>query len=164
MTTLAYNDHDSLTAGAGQRILNAVLGTNASWSNLILRAVLGLVMFPHGAQKVLGWYGGYGISGTLGYFNSAGIPTFLGVLVLVAEFAGSIALVFGFATRIAALGVASVLTVAALMMHRSFFFMNWSGQQSGEGFEYHLLAVAMAVVLMIGGAGRFSVDRALTRK
>ena len=163
MTTLSMQQHDSLTAGTFRRAVHAILATDASWTNVILRLVLGLVMFPHGAQKLFGWFGGYGFSGTLAGFQSMGIPAVFGLLAVLAESLGAIALIFGFATRIAAFGIGSTMVVAALMAHRAHFFMNWSGQQGGEGFEYHLLAVAIAVVLVVRGAGRASVDRLLTR-
>jgi putative oxidoreductase len=163
MTTLSMHQHDSLTTGAFRRTVNAILATDASWTNVILRLTLGLVMFPHGAQKVFGWFGGYGLSGTLSGFQSMGIPTVFGLLAVIAESLGAIALIAGFATRIAAFGIGTTLVVAALMAHRAHFFMNWSGQQGGEGFEYHILAVSIAVVLVLRGAGRASIDRFLTR-
>jgi putative oxidoreductase len=163
MTTLNMHHNDSLTAGAFRRTVDAILATNASWTNVILRLVLGVVIFPHGAQKLFGWFGGYGLSGTLAGFSSMGIPTAFGVLAVIAESLGALALIAGFATRIAAFGIGTTMIVAALMAHRAHFFMNWSGTQGGEGFEYHILAVAIALVLMIGGAGRASVDRLLSR-
>jgi putative oxidoreductase len=164
MTTTHLHDHDSLTAGAFQRTIAAIVGTDASWTNLVLRLILGIVILPHGLQKTFGLFGGYGFSATLDYFASLGIPAAIGVLGILAESLGSLALIFGFATRIAALGIGTTVGVAALMVHRQHFFMNWSGQQGGEGFEYHLLVVTMAAILVVGGAGRASIDRALSTR
>jgi len=130
---------------------------------LIMRLVLGFVFFPHGAQKVLGWFGGYGASATLDAMTKQGLPAFLVVLVMAAEFAGSIGLIVGFLTRLAALGVACVMLGAIITVHGKVgFFMNWMGNQQGEGYEYHLLALGLAVALLIKGGGLFSVDRALS--
>lgn len=142
-----------------------ILSTNDNWGALILRVILGLVILPHGAQKLLGWFGGYGFSGTMGFFTETmGIPAIFAVLAIIAESFGAIGLIVGLTTRIAALGIGATLGVAALMAHiQNGFFMNWSGQQAGEGFEFHLLVVSMAVVLMISGGGKWSLDRVLAK-
>jgi len=128
-----------------------------------LRLVLGIVFFPHGAQKVLGWFGGYGFNATLQGMSKM-MPAWLVVLVMLAEFAGSLGLIVGFLTRVAAFGIGCVMVGAILTVHGKFgFFMNWAGKQPGEGFEYHLIAIAIAVALIIRGGGAASVDRALTR-
>jgi putative oxidoreductase len=130
---------------------------------LLLRLVLGIVMFPHGAQKVLGWFGGYGPSATLQGMSKM-LPSVLVVIVMIAEFAGSLGLILGFLTRVAAFGIGCVMLGAVLTVHGKFgFFMNWAGKQPGEGFEYHLLALALAVAIMIRGGGSASIDLALTR-
>ena len=127
------------------------------------RLALGLVMFPHGAQKMLGWFGGNGFTATIGFFTGQGIPAPLAFLDIVAEFFGSLGLIVGLLGRVAAFGNFCVMVVAILAVHLpNGFFMNWSGQQAGEGFEYHLLAIALALVVMIGGSGAMSFDRALT--
>jgi putative oxidoreductase len=132
---------------------------------LFQRVVLALVMFPHGMQKLVGWFDGPGWAGTVGYFASMGIPAALAALVILAESAGSVGLLVGFATRLAALGIAAVMIGAAVMVHGSFgFFMNWAGQSEGEGFEYHLLALALAVPLVVKGGGRWSIDRLIARQ
>jgi len=159
MTSLTADRYDNLTSSAGRRLVHSLLATDNSSLLTILRITLGLVILPHGLQKTLGWFGGYGFSGTMGGFTSMGIPAFLAFLVIVSESAGAVALITGFTTRIAAFGIGATLTVASLMHKSNGFFMNWSGQQKGEGFEYHILAVGIAIVLMIGGAGRFSLDR-----
>jgi len=133
---------------------------------LLMRVMLGIVFFPHGAQKLLGWFGGYGLEGTLNYFTQTmGLPLFLAVLIIAAESFGSLGLIVGFLTRIAAFGVVCVMTGAIFTVHlKNGFFMNWTGNQAGEGFEYHLLAITLAVAVMITGGGKASVDLQLTRK
>ena len=163
MTTLSIDRHDNLTTGAFSRLVSAVLSTDGSIRLTILRVVLGLVMIPHGLQKTIGWFGGYGYEGTMGFFTSTGIPAFLGFLAIAAESVGAVALVTGFTTRIAAFGISVNMIVAAFMHAPNGILMNWSGQQKGEGYEYHLLVLAMTAVLMLGGGGRFSIDRLLTR-
>ena len=131
----------------------------------ILRLVLGVVFFAHGAQKALGWFGGYGFSGTMGFFTQqAHIPAAFAFLAICAEFLGGIGLLLGFLGRIAAFGIACNMVVAVAMIHRHFgLFANWYGTQKGEGYEYHLLAIAMALAIMIKGSGALSVDRALSK-
>lgn len=130
---------------------------------LVLRLALGAVILPHGAQKLLGWFGGYGYRGAMGYFTrTMHIPYPLGVLAIIAEFFGSLALIVGFLTRPAALGILVVMVVAALTAHRRHgFFMNWFGNQEGEGFEYFILAAGIALVLVLTGGGVFSLDALL---
>jgi putative oxidoreductase len=146
--------------------MRRLLQTTDSAIPLILRLVLGVVMFPHGAQKALGLFGGYGFAGTMNFFTQTmGIPAPLAFLAIAAEFAGSIGLILGLLTRVAAFGIFANMVVAILAVHISNgLFMNWTGKQPGEGFEYHLLVIAITIVLMITGGGKFSVDRALTQK
>jgi len=126
---------------------------------LVLRLALAAVIFPHGAQKVLGWFGGPGLKGTLDFFRKSGIPGPLAMLAIAAEFLGPLGLATGLLTRVAALGIASVMIVAIFRVHRQHgFFMNWYGNQGGQGFEYHLLALGLAVALIVGGAGAWSLD------
>jgi putative oxidoreductase len=145
-------------------MLHALLQTDGGLVSLVLRLTLAIVMFPHGAQKALGWFGGHGLSGTLGFFRSNGIPLPLGLLVVAAEFLGSIGLALGLLTRVAAFGIACVMVGAIVTTHLPHgFFMNWFGTQKGEGYEYHLLALGIAIALVIGGAGVWSLDAALAR-
>ena len=132
---------------------------------LIMRLALGLVIFPHGAQKVLGWWGGYGAAATIQGFSKGGLPVVLAVLVLAAEFGGSLGLIVGFLTRVAAFGVGCVMLGAILLVHlRVGFFMDWAGTQKGEGFEYHILALGLVIALLIKGGGALSIDGAITRQ
>jgi putative oxidoreductase len=128
---------------------------------LLARLTLGLVMFPHGAQKALGWFGGYGFSGTMNFFTQQmHIPAPLAFLAIAAEFAGSIGLIVGCFSRVAAFGIATNMVVAILTVHQANgFFMNWFGNQKGEGYEYHLLAIGLALIVIIHGAGALSLDR-----
>jgi putative oxidoreductase len=148
-------------------MLTTLLHTHADWAGLVLRLVLALVIFPHGAQKVLGWFGGYGYNGTMQYFTKqAGLPTPIAFLVLMSEFVGPIALVAGFATRLAALMIGAVMLGAIFKVHRPVgFFMNWAGGHKAgeEGYEFHLLALAICAALLITGAGSFSIDGLLAR-
>ena len=163
MTSLTNERYDNLGSSVGPRLVHALLATEKSSLLTVLRIALGLVMLPHGLQKTFGWFGGYGFTGTMGGFTGMGVPAFLAFLVILAESAGAVALITGFTTRIAAFGIGATMAVASLMHKANGFFMNWSGQQKGEGVEYHILAIAIAVALMIGGAGRFSVDRAIAK-
>lgn len=140
--------------------------TNESISFTILRITLGLILFPHGAQKMLGWFGGYGFTGTMGFFTGAlHLPWIIGYLIINLEFFGSLFLITGIGTRIISAGFIALFMGIILTSHlQNGFFMNWSGIQSGEGFEYHLLVIGMAFTLLIGGAGKYSVDRSLQFK
>lgn len=145
--------------------LAAVIATPDDRAATVLRVVLGLVLLPHALQKTFGLFGGYGVAGTMGYFaGQLHIPATFAALAIAAEFLGSLGLIAGLLGRVAAFGVACLLTVAALLQHRqNGLFMNWTGHQAGEGFEYHLLAVAIAVAVMMRGSGAFSLDRLLAR-
>ena len=147
-------------------MLRKLISTDHSAAITILRLVLGIVFFAHGAQKMLGWFGGYGFTGTMGFFTGAmHIPAVFAFLAIAAEFFGGLGLIFGFLTRIAAFGIAVNMLVAVAMVHAQFgFFMNWTGTQKGEGFEYHLLTLAITTFLMIKGSGAFSIDHALSAK
>ena len=129
----------------------------------IVRLMLGIVFFPHGMQKLLGWFGGYGFAGTMGFFtDKLGIPALFAFLAIMAEGLGSLGLITGLLTRVAAFGVTINMIVAVYMLHwQNGFFMNWLGNQKGEGFEFHLLVIAMGIALMIRGGGAFSADKVI---
>jgi putative oxidoreductase len=142
---------------------NAFVRTRDDYAALVMRLFLGIVFFGHGAQKVLGWFGGHGAQATIQGFAKMGLPPVVTVLVMAAEFGGAILLIIGFLTRLAAIGIGCVMVAAILMVHAKVgFFMNWAGAQKGEGFEYHLLAIGLCVALLITGGGALSVDRALS--
>ena len=148
------------------KTLQLLLRTDDSAAPLLARLALGLVMFPHGAQKALGWFGGYGFDATMGFFTGTlHIPSFLAFLAILAEFGGSLGLLLGFLSRLSAFGIAVTMGVAIFMAHAgNGFFMNWSGTQKGEGFEYHLLAIGLALVVLVHGAGKASIDGLLSRR
>jgi putative oxidoreductase len=130
----------------------------------IVRLVLGVVFFAHGAQKMLGWFGGYGFTGTMGFFTQQmHIPAPFAFLAICAEFFGGLGLIVGLLSRIAAFGIMCNMLVAIATVHvHNGFFMNWTGQQKGEGFEYHLVTLAALLIVLVKGAGAFSIDRALS--
>ena len=141
-----------------------LISTSNDVALTILRLVLGVVFFAHGAQKLLGWFGGYGLTATVGAFTHMGMPAPIVYLIIATEFFGGLGLILGFLTRIPALGIGCLMVGAIFLVHMpNGFFMNWANNQKGEGIEYHLMAIAMAAVLLLRGAGAFSVDRALTK-
>jgi putative oxidoreductase len=142
-----------------------LIDTDGEWVLTIVRVVLGVVFFAHGAQKLLGWFGGPGLGAALRTFREQlRIPAALACLAIAAEFFGGLGLIVGLLTRVAALGVAVIIVVALLTVHlKNGFFMNWFGEKQGHGIEYHLLVIALAVLLMVKGAGAFSIDAALSR-
>jgi putative oxidoreductase len=147
-------------------ILNLVTRTSGDFAPLIMRLTLAVVFFPHGAQKVLGWFGGYGFEGTMGFFTSKmGLPYAVALLPVLTEFLAPFALAAGLFTRIAALAVGVDMFVAVVMVHgQNGFFMNWFGNQKGEGYEYHLLVIGLALALVVQGAGRVSADHAIANQ
>lgn len=140
--------------------------TDESLSAAILRILLAAVIFPHGAQKLLGWFGGGGFTVTMRWFESSlHIPTIFALLAILAESVGAAALIAGFFTRIAALAISVNMIVAVWLVHwKNGFFMNWAGTGKGEGFEYHVLAVAIGIALMLKGGGRWSLDGVIAKK
>lgn len=140
--------------------------TDDALSSFVLRVMLGVVMFPHGAQKLLGWFGGFGFSGTMGFFTEKmAIPAVIAFLVIIGESLGSLALIAGFLTRFTAASLAVIMAGAIALVHWPYgFFQNWFGNQAGEGFEYHLLVIGMSIALILTGAGKWSVDRTIAAK
>src|SRR5258708_612218 len=132
--------------------------TDDSFAPLIARVALGLAMFPHGAQKTLGWFAGYGFGATMNFFTGQlHIPALFAFLAITAEFAGSIGLVTGFLSRVSAFGIAVTMMVATLKVHASNgFFMNWAGNQKGEGFEYHLLPLRLPLIFIVAAVSKWS--------
>jgi len=149
--------------GLIRRALLSLTTTTSSAAPLLARLALAAVIFPHGAQKAFGWFGGHGYEGTMGFFTqSMGIPAPLAFLAILTESLGAVALALGILARPAALATAVTMVVAAVLAHLpNGFFMNWSGAAQGEGFEFHILAVALAVIVLVWGGGRWSVDRRL---
>jgi len=143
--------------------MKALFQTDDGWAGLILRLTLGFVMFPHGAQKLLGWFGGFGFDGTMGFFTQKmGLPWLIALLIIIGESFGSLALLAGLLTRFTAASLAVIMFGAITLVHFPHgFFMNWFGQQKGEGFEYHLLVIGIAAALLVTGGGKWSIDREL---
>ena len=142
-----------------------LLSTNDDIAAFVLRVLLGLVFFPHGMQKLTTLFGGFGFSGSMGFFTTKlGIPAVFAFLAIMAEGLGWIGLIAGFLTRLAAFGIAVDMAVAVYMLHwQNGFFMNWFGNQKGEGFEFHILVIAIALAIVIKGGGKWSIDRSLAR-
>ena len=147
-------------------LFRGVTQTSDDVACLVLRILLAVVFFAHGAQKVLGWFGGRGLEATMAYFTKVQhIPVEFAVLAIAAEFLGPIGLFVGFLTRIAAFAIAVEMAVAVFLVHLKFgFFVNWSVKQPGEGFEYHILVFAITIALIINGSGRWSIDRMIFRR
>jgi putative oxidoreductase len=146
--------------------MKKLLDTDRSFTSLGLRLAVGAIILPHGLQKLLGWFGGYGLEGTMRYFGETlHLPAALGALVIAAETAGAAALIAGLLTRVAAAGVLAVMVGAIALVHAPHgFFMNWFGAQAGEGFEFHLLVIVMSGVLVARGGGAYALDRLLAAR
>ena len=140
--------------------------TNDKFSYWIPRVILGCVILPHGAQKLFGWFGGFGFTNTMTYFTqTAGLPWIIAFLIIMGESLGSLGLIVGFFTRLSALGLIFIMVGAITTVHiPNGFFMNWFGKQAGEGFEYHLLVIGISIPLLISGGGKYSVDALIHKK
>jgi putative oxidoreductase len=144
-------------------MLQKLMITQNDYALGVARVILGVVFFAHGAQKMLGWFGGPGFSGTLSMFATFGMPTAVALFAIFVEFFGGLSFLFGLLSRLAALGLIVEMIGAVLTIHiHNGLFMNWTGQQKGEGFEYHLITIALALVILVRGAGALSVDYAVT--
>lgn len=139
---------------------NIIFNTNNDLTGLIIRLTIGLILFPHGAQKMLGMFGGYGFSGTIGFFtDTMHLPWIIGFLVIIIEFVGALSLIAGFASRIwAALTIILFIGIIFTSHLDNGFFMNWFGNQKGEGYEFHLLVIGLSLATLINGSGKFSAD------
>lgn len=142
-----------------------LFNTKNTWPPLILRIFLGAVLWPHGAQKLLGWFGGFGFNGMMSFFvNMKGLPWIVGLMVIIIEFFGSLCLLLGLATRLWSCLMIFLFIGIAWTSHVPYgFFMNWYGNQKGEGFEFFLLAIGIAVSLVITGGGKYALDKFLVR-
>jgi putative oxidoreductase len=141
-----------------------IFTTRETGAPLFVRIFLGLVLFPHGAQKLLGWFGGFGLEGTMDYFTgTVGLPWLVGFLVIIVEFFGSLALILGFAVRLWSIAMAVVMTGVIITHFSTYFFMDWFGIQKTEGMEFFLLAIGMAISLVYSGAGAWSIDALLQK-
>lgn len=140
-----------------------LLSTNPDWTLTLVRTILGIVFFAHGAQKLLGWFGGPGLKETLRTMHETlGLSAPLAFAALGAEFFGGLGLIAGLLSRVAAIGIALVMLTAIVMVNGRYgLFLNWFGDRNGDGYEYHLLAIALAVVIIVRGSGAMSLDRLL---
>lgn len=163
MPTLTTSAPVASSTPAARSALRALFQTDSSWTPTLARLALGVVMLPHGLQKTAGWFGGYGFSNTMHWFtDTMHVPWIFAFAAIAAESAGALALIFGVATRLAAAGVGAVFLTAVAMVHAPHgFFMNWAGNQKGEGIEYFILGLALVAIVLVRGGGRASVDGAL---
>jgi len=147
-------------------MLKQILKTNDQWEPLIMRVFLGIVLFPHGMQKLLGWFGGAGFAGTMEYFTgTVGLPWIVGFLTILLESFGSIALIAGIGTRFFALSFSLLAVGIVFTSHIQYgFFMNWYGDKAGEGIEYFLLWLGLSIALAIAGGGKYALDRLILRE
>ena len=140
-------------------MLQRLMRTDDNLGSTLLRLFLGIVFFPHGAQKLLGLFGGGGFAKTMSGMTGMGLPAVVVFLVILIEFFGSLSMLLGFLSRISAVGILCVMLGAVFTVHlKNGFFMNWMGNQKGEGFEYHLLVIGICLALLVLGSGRYSVD------
>lgn len=146
--------------------MKKILFAGDDFTGLLLRLTAGIVIFPHGAQKMLGLFGGYGFNGTMGFFtDTLKLPWAIGFLVIVIEFIGALSLLAGFASRIWATLMVVLMTGIIVTSHLdNGFFMNWFGNQKGEGYEFHLLFIGISLALVVNGSGRYSVDGVMGRR
>lgn len=129
------------------------------WAALIARVALGIVVLPHGMQKLFGMFGGYGFGPTVEFFASIGVPAFIAVLVILGDSFGALMLILGLVSRFAAFSVGLIMLGAISLIHAQFgFFLNYDGTQKGEGFEFHILALGLALVVILRGGGKWSLD------
>lgn len=146
--------------------MKKIIATNPNdRTALIGRLALGIMLFPHGAQKLLGMFGGYGFTGTMGFLTTkAELPYIVALLVILIEFFGSLFILFGFLTRVTAVGIIGLFIGVVLTTHiQNGFFMNWTGTQAGEGIEFFILLFGLAINLLITGGGKASVDAAISK-
>ncbi len=137
-----------------------IFGTTDVWFAFVTRMTIGIVLFAHGAQKMLGWFGGGGFTGAMNYFTKQQhLPKFVALMVICVEFFGSLGMILGFATRIWAISIFCLfLGIIFTTPLKQNFFMNWNGSQKGEGYEYHLLMLGLALATLISGGGSWSMD------
>lgn len=139
---------------------NKIFNTTNDWTGLVTRLSIGLILFPHGAQQMLGIFGGYGFTGTMGFLTGTlHLPWLIAFMVITIEFFGSISLVTGFASRLWSIAIIVIFIGTIFTAHiGNGFFMNWYGTQKGEGFEYALLVIGLSIATLINGSGKYSID------
>ena len=144
-------------------MIQKLLQTDTDFIYLFLRVIAGLIIFPYGMQKLFGWFGGYGFEGTMGFLTGqAGLSYFVALLVILIESIAALMLIAGVFTRVAALGIFGLFAIIMVKFHSANgFFMNWAGNQKGEGIEYFIILLGAALALIIAGGGKASVDASL---
>jgi putative oxidoreductase len=142
-------------------MLSDLFSTDPDWTQTIIRLILGVVFFAHGAQKLFGWFGGPGLRATINTMRELlGLPVPLAFFAVCAEFLGGLGLIVGLLSRVAAVGIAVIMLAAIFVVHgRNGLFLNWFGDRKGHGYEYHLLAIALAAAIVVRGSGAVSLDR-----
>jgi len=166
MTSHTLTETTPATAFDLRRAVRAVLATPADTAATVARVGLGLLLFPHGAQHALGWFGGYGFRGTHAWMTGTlGFPSAAAALAIAVELLGALALLAGVGGRLAALGMIGLMLGAISTHATNGFFMNWFGAltSGAEGFEYHLMTIVLALVVVVRGSGALSIDRVLVR-
>jgi putative oxidoreductase len=140
-----------------------LLSTDSDWTLTLIRIILGIVFFAHGSQKLLGWFGGPGLKETLRTMHKhLGLPIPLAFLSVATEFFGGLGLIAGLLSRVAAIGIAAIMLAARVSVHGRYgLFLDWFGNRKGHGYEYHLLAIALAAAIVVKGSGAMSLDRLL---
>jgi len=146
-------------------MVQALFSSQNDWTGFFLRIILGLVMLPHGGQKLFGWFGGYGYNATIDFFTrSMKLPWIISIAVIFIEFFGSMGLIVGFVSKIWALGLIAIMIGAIYTTNlKNGFFMNWFGDQTGEGYEYHLLVIGICTAIILTGSGKYSIDNLIQK-
>ncbi len=144
---------------------NKIFNTDRDWTGFVIRLTLGLIMFPHGAQKMFGWFGGPGFSKELEHLTKhMHLPWIISVMVILTEFLGSVSLIIGLASRLWAVAFGILFVNIIFIAHlENGFFMNWFGTQKGEGYEYHLLVIGLCIALGLNGSGKYSADQLISK-
>jgi putative oxidoreductase len=147
-----------------KELIKKITLTENRISPLILRITLALVLWPHGAQLLAGLFGGYGYTGSMAYLQSTGLPYIIAFLVIFLLFFGTLFILLGLFTRaFAAVFILMFIGMIVTVHQPNGFFMNWAGNQKGEGFEYHLLMIGIAIALIVTGGGKLSVDAYISK-
>lgn len=145
---------------------NKIFNTHKDWTGLVMRLTIGLIIFPHGAQKMLGWFQGPGFSKEMEHLTvHMHLPWLISISVILIEFFGAISLIIGLASRVWAIIFGILFTGIIFTAHLEYgFFMNWFGHQKGKGYEYHLLVIGLCIALLLNGSGKYSADQLIQKK
>jgi putative oxidoreductase len=146
-------------------MMQLIFRTNNDWTGVIIRLTIGLILFPHGGQKMLGLFGGPGFSGEMDFLTgTVHLSWLIAFLVIIIEFVGALSFIIGFASRVwAVLTIILMLGIIVSSHLDNGFFMNWFGNQKGEGYEYHLLVIGLCLATILNGSGKLSIDTSLQK-